>query len=143
MYKSLSLVFRNNTILDRITLNDIKSYISSNEIALISSHKRLSIPVIRRISNKMRIGIKFDEIKVCDCIIIDGHHRYISSLLANYIIGQVPSSKTSATIPYEWNTVEFVDEEWDTEAKIAERNRLDAEYNGVDLKILTDITNNL
>lgn len=89
----------------------------------------------------MCIEIKFDEIKVCDGIIIDGHHRYISSLLAKYEIGQVPSSKTSATVPCEWETVEFVDEEWDTEAKIAERNRQDAEYNGVDLNILIDLTN--
>lgn len=90
----------------------------------------------------MLIGIKFDDIKVCDDIIIDGHHRYISSLLANYKIGEVPSSKTSATVPCEWKTVEFVDEEWDTKAKIAEKNRQDAEYNRVDLKILTEITNN-
>jgi hypothetical protein len=45
-------------------------------------------------------------------------------------------------VPYEWKLVEFVDEEWDTEAKIAERNKQDAEYNGVDLKILIAITNN-
>jgi hypothetical protein len=108
----------------------------------MSSHKKLSLPVVRRIYNKMCIGIKFDEIKVCDGIIIDGHHRYVSSLLANYEIGQVPSSKTSATVPCEWKTVEFVDEEWDTEAKIAERNRQDAEYNRVDLSILIRITNN-
>jgi hypothetical protein len=127
--------------LNQITLNTIKDYISSNHPLLLSSHKKLSLPVIRRIYSKMRIGIKFDEIKVCEGIIIDGHHRYISSLLANYKIGQVPSSKTSATVPCEWKTVEFVDEEWDTEAKIAERNRQDAEYNGVDLKILIEMTN--
>jgi len=127
--------------LTKITLNAIKDYLGSNKPALLSSHKKLSLPVIRRIYNKMCIEIKFDEIKVCDGIIIDGHHRYISSLLAKYEIGQVPSSKTSATVPCEWETVEFVDEEWDTEAKIAERNRQDAEYNGVDLNILIDLTN--
>lgn len=90
----------------------------------------------------MCIGIKFDDIKVCDGIIIDGHHRYISSLLASYTIGQVSSNKTSATVPCEWTTVEFVDQEWDTEAKIAEINRQDAEYNGVELQILIEMTNN-
>jgi len=38
--------------------------------------------------------------------------------------------------------VEFVDQEWDTEAKIAEINRQDAEYNGVELEILIEMTNN-
>jgi len=126
----------------RITKDLLKNYINSNPPALLSSHKKLSLPVIRRIHNKMRHGIKFAEIKVCDGIIIDGHHRYISSLLANYEIGHVPSSKTSATVVCDWKTVEFVDEEWDTEARIAEINRQDAEYNEVDLKVLTDITDN-
>ena len=125
--------------MDRITLNDIKSYISSNEIALISSHKRLSIPVIRRISNKMRIGIKFDEIKVCDCIIIDGHHRYISALLAEIEIGKIKSLKSSATKECKWNDVEFDENDWDTDSKIQYLNEKDAEYNQVDIQIINNI----
>jgi len=128
--------------LNQITLNTIEDYISSNPPAFLSSHKKLSLPIIRRIHKKMCIGIKFDDIKVCDGIIIDGHHRYISSLLASYTIGQVSSNKTSATVPCEWTTVEFVDQEWDTEAKIAEINRQDDEYNGVELEILIEMTNN-
>jgi len=30
----------------------------------------------------MRNDNKFDDIKICDNLVIDGHHRYISSLLA-------------------------------------------------------------
>jgi hypothetical protein len=46
-------------------------------------------------------GIKFDDIKVCDSLIIDGHHRYVSSLLANINLDKAKSSKTSATIKYD------------------------------------------
>ena len=76
-------------------------------------------------------GIKFDDIKVCDTLIIDGHHRYVSSLLANIKLDTVSSAKTSATIQYDWKVVEFVEEEWDTVDKINRLNELDAEFNNV------------
>ena len=55
----------------------------------------------------------------------------MSSLLANVKLDKVKSSKTSATIEYEWTAVEFVEEEWDTVDKIKRLNELDAEFNNV------------
>lgn len=85
-------------------------------------------------------GIKFDDIKICGRLIIDGHHRYVSSLLAKVQLESVKSSKTSATIEYDWIHVEFVEEEWDTEEKIKRLNELDAEYNNIPLEKLIDLT---
>lgn len=48
---------------------------------LISTHDKLCLPIINRIYKKMINGIKFDDIKICGKLIIDGHHRYVSSLL--------------------------------------------------------------
>lgn len=42
-------------------------------------------------------GIKFDAIKSNDNFIIDDHHRYICSLLANNFTDRINYSKTSAT----------------------------------------------
>ena len=85
-------------------------------------------------------GIKFDDIKVCETLIIDGHHRYVSSLLANIKLDEAKSSKTNATIEYDWKDVEFVEEEWDTEDKITRLNELDAEFNKMSLEKIIAIT---
>lgn len=107
---------------------------------LITTHDRLSIPIINRIYKKMMNGIKFHDIKVCDNLIIDGHHRYVSSLLANIELNKVKSSKTSATIPHEWLKVDFVDEEWDTNDKINRLNKIDAEFNNIPLERIIEIS---
>lgn len=87
----------------------------------------------------MKQGIKFDDIKVCDALIIDGHHRYICSLLTQIDLGTVKSLKTSATVEYTWTDVEFVEEDWDTEEEIKHFNALDAAYNKIPLERLEEL----
>jgi len=77
---------------------------------LKSTHAKLCFPVIKRLYRKMKIGIKFSGIKVDGDLIIDGHHRYLASLLAGVCLEKHPSNKTSATKVLEWNMVEFVEE---------------------------------
>ncbi|MBC7494496.1 MAG: hypothetical protein H7221_05755 [Flavobacterium sp.] len=88
----------------------------------------------------MKNGIKFEDIKVNGNFIIDGHHRYISSKLAEIKIGNMNYPKSSATIEYSWNTIKFVNEEWDTIDKIQYLNELDAEYNDIPLEKMIEIT---
>ena len=85
-------------------------------------------------------GIKFDEIKVCESLIIDGHHRYLSSLIMNINLGQVPSSKTSSTFEIDWNSIEFDEDDWDTPSKIAHLNLMDAKYNDLNVEFVNQIT---
>ncbi len=87
----------------------------------------------------MSIGIKFPSIKVDGNLIIDGHHRYIASLLAGTTLDTVPSSKTSATIVIEWDTVILVTEDWDTDAKIKMLNEEDANFNGIEIDKITEL----
>ena len=87
----------------------------------------------------MSIGIKFPSIKVDGNLIIDGHHRYIASLLAGTTLDAVPSSKTSATIVIEWDTVILVTEDWDTDAKIKMLNEEDANFNGIEIDKITEL----
>jgi hypothetical protein len=88
----------------------------------------------------MKYGLKFDAIKVYNNLIIDGHHRYISSVLANIELERVTSSKTIATIEYNWADVEFVSEEWDTKEKINRLNEQDALFNNLTLEKIIEIT---
>ena len=122
-----------------ITLKEIKRFIDNKEIALTSTHHKLSLPVIKRIYKKMVNGIKFDDIKICENLVIDGHHRYISALLAEIEIGKIKSLKSSATKECKWNDVEFDENDWDTDSKIQYLNEKDAEYNQVDIEIINNI----
>lgn len=125
--------------MEKITKMLIDEFISSNDIPFISTQTKLSVPIISRICQKMFHGIKFDDIKVCDNLIINGHHRYISSLITNFDIEKVESNATSATKPISWSEVTFVEQDWDTPAKIAYLNELDAMYNQLDIEFIKQI----
>jgi hypothetical protein len=125
---------------EKITSEIIKEYISNNEIRCDPTHHQLCVPIINRIYQKMVHNLKFDDIKICDNLIIDGHHRYISSLLARKAIGNVPTHKTSATKIYKWKEIEFVNAEWDTTEKIDKLNMEDARFNNVPLVKIYEMT---
>ena len=72
-----------------ITQKTIEDFILKTDIRLGATQQKLCIPIINRIYHKMKYGIRFSPIKVCDNLIIDGHHRYISSLLAGIEIENI------------------------------------------------------
>jgi hypothetical protein len=123
-----------------ITADFIKKYVSSNTLPYAATQTRLCVPIISRMCQKMLHGIRFDNIKVCDNLIIDGHHRYLSALIMNLELGLVPSSSTSATIEMAWDSVEFDEVDWDTPERIADLNRLDAQYNNLEIEFVNRIT---
>jgi len=125
--------------LGKITAKYIKEFIENNEIPFLATQSKLCIPIIDRLCRKMSYGIKFDDIKTCDNLIIDGHHRYLSSLIVDFNIGQVLSQKTSGTKPIEWSIVEFDENDWDTPSRISYLNEQDAIYNGLDVEIVKQI----
>jgi galactitol-specific phosphotransferase system IIB component len=126
--------------MENVNKEVILNAIKDSDYILITTHRKLCLPIINRIYKKMINGIKFDDIKVCDRLIIDGHHRYVSSLLANMKLDEAKSSKTNATIEYDWKEVEFVEEEWDTEDKITRLNELDAEFNNIPIEKIIELT---
>jgi len=126
--------------MDNITKELILKRVKESGAVLIATHHKLCLPIINRIYKKMMNGVKFDDIKVCDTLIIDGHHRYVSSLLANSKLNEAKSSKTSATIEYDWVEVKFVEEEWDTPEKIKILNELDAEFNNMTIEEIIEMT---
>jgi hypothetical protein len=128
-----------NSMRKTITKEVIKNFLDNNSVEFKSTHHKLSLPIINRIYKKMVNGINFDDIKVCDDLIIDGHHRYISSLVAGVKIGITKYPKSSATITYDWKTIDFTETEWDTEDKIQHLNELDAEFNNIEIDKINEI----
>ncbi|MFN6074672.1 MAG: hypothetical protein ACK476_13080 [Fluviicola sp.] len=125
----------------KINKTTILEALKQSKLEFRATQNKLCLPIIRRIYNKMSNDIKFEDIKVCDGLIIDGHHRFISSILAQKQINHVSSSKTSATIEYDWIDIEFVEVEWDTQAKINLLNRQDADFNDVTIEKIIEISN--
>jgi hypothetical protein len=126
-------------ILKNITADIIVDFVKTNKIELKSAQKKLCVPIINRIYKKMKAGVRFSAIKVDNDIICDGHHRYLASLLADYALEYSPASRTSATIPIEWPYVIFVEEDWDTIAKIQMLNEYDAQYNNIPLTEILEL----
>ncbi|MBC7642637.1 MAG: hypothetical protein H7174_09940 [Flavobacterium sp.] len=122
--------------MNEITDESIKEFLFKEKLDFNPTHSKLSIPVINRIYKKLVNGIRFDEIKVNGNLIIDGHHRYISSMISKIEIGYRNYPKTSATSEFDWKEVKFVNEEWDTLDKIQYLNELDAKHNNIPLEKL-------
>ena len=126
--------------MDEITEKTLKDFIKNNLLEYLPTHNKLSLPIINRIYKKMLFGIKFDIIKINKNTIIDGHHRYISAELAKKVTDKMTYPKSSATIEYSWNDVHFVNEEWDTEYRILDLNKLDAKHNDLSLEKMIEIS---
>ncbi|MBK8685360.1 MAG: hypothetical protein IPN26_10380 [Bacteroidetes bacterium] len=61
----------------------------------------------------MQVGIQFAAIKIYEDLIIDGHHRYIASVISKTKISQIYTLKPTMIHVYPWEEIEFVDEDWD------------------------------
>lgn len=109
---------------------------NNRELELGSTHKVLSLPIIERIYKKMRLNLRFGSIQVNEGVILNGHHRYLASKLADYQLDRVPGIRTAAKELIDWQNVELVEDDWDTEAKIRHLNEEDARYNSMSVEKL-------
>jgi len=102
---------------------------------LKSNQGRISLPVVNRICKKMTQNLMFPDIHVCsEDLIVDGHHRYIASILSNFELGVVHDYPApSKTNEIEWKNVEFTEDDWDSASKIRMLNEIDAKYNNMDI----------
>ena len=120
-----------------VTKEIILQAIQESDFILTPTHNKLCLPIIDRIYKKMKIGIKFDDIKVCDSVLIDGHHRYLGSVVAKMKLDEAKSLKSCATTEFDWTAVEFVNEDWDTEEKIQQLIEEDAFNNNISMEKIT------
>lgn len=128
-----------NIITDTITLNILLGFVATHKFELQPTQSTLSLPIINRLYKKMRAGIVFLSIKVEHPFICDGHHRYIASLLSDTTLEASPGLLAKAAIKTNWKDVTFVEDDWDTEAKVKILNQRDAHYNNIPLKKLIEL----
>lgn len=117
--------------MEQLSIELVAKLMNSDTVELKSTQETLCFPIIVRIYRKMKMGIKFSGIKVEGDQIIDGHHRFVASLMAGVALDRFPSSSSSATVVIGWNKVKFDEKDWDTLAKINMLNALDARFNGL------------
>lgn len=100
---------------------------------------RLSVLVLERIKKKMKVGLIFPTIKISGNSIIDGHHRYIASLVAHVEVSTTESKLTSVKEVTKWKSVELVEEDWDGADDVKLHNEKDALYNGMTVERLMEL----
>lgn len=113
----------------------------STVLKLQPNQNKISIPVLNRICLKMQHGINFMPIyNSSGNIIVNGHHRYVASIIADYgldIVNNYPIE--TQIIDLQWETVEFIEDDWDSPAKVSMLNEIDADYNGMTVKEIESI----
>jgi hypothetical protein len=109
----------------------VVEFLQNNKIELYATQTKICFPILNCIYMKLCYGIIFPPIKVDKDKIIDGHHRYLASLLANKQIQILPYPKTSATHMVDWQNMLLVQEDWDSEEMIKKLNETDAKFNNL------------
>lgn len=109
---------------------------NSGNIPLVATQAKVSFPVIERMYKKMKLNIMFPTIRVHDQAIIEGHHRYLASLLAGYNIDYGQGLRSQAKKNILWSKVQLLDEDYYTLTKINILNEEDARYLGISLSRL-------
>ena len=122
-----------------ITREIIIDFIQNANIELKPTQPNLCLPIINRLYKKMCAGIKFSGIKVSNGLICDGHHRYVASMLAQYPLERILGNLTTATILFTWESINLIEEDWDTAATIKLLNEQDANYNNLPLAKIVEL----
>jgi hypothetical protein len=121
-------------MINDLTKDKVKDFLVSNTFEYKATQNKLSFPILLRIYKKLKIGVKFSEIKIGDKLVIDGHHRYLASILADVEIATLPSHRTTATKILEWCDIEIDNEDWDKDEKEIKRfNEIDAKNSNLSL----------
>ena len=124
-------------------MNDFKKMleqkISEGAFDLKPSQDKISLPTAYRIYKKMKASLKFDAIKICGDIVIDGHHRYVASVLAEASIERFLSTKNHTQTVYDWKDVILKTIDYDDQSEIRYYNFNDALRNGITLKQVEEL----
>ncbi|MCF6308235.1 MAG: hypothetical protein L3J09_09785 [Flavobacteriaceae bacterium] len=125
--------------MDEINLKIVVDLLNSGSLNLIATQERICLPMLQRIYKKMKFGIEFDNLRVNDSRIVDGHHRYICSVLIELEIGMNDYPIASTSVNCNWEDIEIDDIDYETEDQIQDHNIRDSELNNVEIDILNDL----
>ncbi len=123
----------------KISLKNVRDLLDSGSLGLIATQGEICLPILRRIYKKMKLGIEFEHIRVNDSRIVDGHHRYVCSILSETEIGINDWPIPSSAINCNWAAVIINEDDYEDAEMIQKHNLRDAELNDVDISILNDL----
>lgn len=120
--------------------DDLIDLVNNRSFELMPSQTSVSYPIIQRISRKMEVGILFPSVQIAEgSVIVNGHHRYLASLLTNFELTFVECPLSLAKTVTQWKFVRIVDEDWDSEYGIIRHNETDARYNNMNIEQLLNL----
>lgn len=125
--------------MDNITLDIVCELLKSDKWVLGATQSKICLPILKRIYKKMQLGINFENIKVANSQIVNGHHRYICSVLSEKPIGMDDWVISPSSIVYQWKNVLIIEQDYENNEQIMAHNKRDAELNGVDIRIFNDL----
>ena len=117
----------------------VEQKLSDGSFVLKPTQSKISLPIAFRIYKKMKANLKFDAIKICDELLIDGHHRYIASVIAGVSIERFQSTKNLTQSSFEWADVSLITVDYDESNLIDYHNYNDALRNDVTVAYIKKI----
>tara|TARA_R110000744_G_scaffold366389_1_gene475424 strand:- start:210 stop:587 length:378 start_codon:yes stop_codon:yes gene_type:complete len=122
-----------------ISLKNVRDLLDSGSLTLIAIQGEICLPILQRIYKKMKLGIEFDNIRVNGSRIVDGHHRYVCSILSEIEIGINDWPIPSTAVNCSWVDVIINEEDYEDAEMILKHNIRDAELNDMDVNVLNDL----
>jgi hypothetical protein len=108
--------------MSQITIEELKAFLQLEILKLQPTQNKLCFLIIRRIYHKMKIGVQFENINIDKELPINGHHRYICSLLLKKSINTNLWSSPSQIIVYKWSEIEIDTNDWESKELIDRHN---------------------
>ena len=119
-----------------ISFEQIRQLLESEDFELQPTQRKLCLPILQRIYHKMNVGVEFDSINIAGDLLINGHHRYVCSLLLKKTLQRDIWSRPSQVHTYKWPQIQIDLDDWESVEIIERHNRKDAAISGLDIKIL-------
>ena len=122
--------------------NKLFGLIQSEKIELVATQTKISLPIVERMYRKMTAGVSFADIQIVDNAIMNGHHRYLASLLAGYALGRYKGLRPDVKKNVDWKDIHVDGNDWDQPEEIARFDAEDAKLLGISVEELHIIINN-
>lgn len=101
---------------EELTIGRLRNFLAENELKYETAQKGLCFAIIKRMHRRIRLGYRFDPIRVCRYkkMVIDGNHTYISYLLADIEVKEFDGTSSHCDVPKGYKAIE-IDEvnDWD------------------------------
>ena len=120
------------------TEDDVKKLFTSDKLDLMPTQAKVCLPIINRMCQRMGSGAVLKNIHVDNGVIVNGHHRYISSKLIDNEIGVDPWTKASSVEVIAWSNLDIDNIDWTTKEDLEKYNEQDSKALNVTIEQLLE-----